>query len=182
MVVELVPYLGPTSHVVRPGTPQKALTSRSGETLFAISFWFSRGGAKLISHLSSPTDRPTLPLEARSDPGSADRPTLRRAQRGEARGSEIVGDHDPGDLRPSFRPTVATPLRQDRDGSEASRPTDPFWSLSGTISVKSTSRRPSQEQLEPIHRVEVKPAHQKLLPSTLEHFQASRATISAGGR
>ena len=52
------------------------------------------GGAKLISHLSSPTDRPDLPAGADSDSGSPDRPTLRRAQRGEAKGSEIVGDRD----------------------------------------------------------------------------------------
>ena len=86
-------------------------------------------------------DRPTHPSGPGRfhDSGSSDRPTLRRAQRGEARRSEIVGDHDPGDLRPRFRPT--DPLRPARDGSEAPRPTDPFWSLSGTISVKSTSRR-----------------------------------------
>ena len=42
------------------------------------------GGAKLNFNSSSPTDRPTVPPEAGSDPGSADRPTLRRAQCGEA--------------------------------------------------------------------------------------------------
>ena len=37
---------------------------------------------------------------------------------------------------------------------------------------KARSYRQLKEQLEPVQRVEVKPAHQKLLRSTLEHFQA----------
>ena len=45
------------------------------------------GGAKLIFDSSSATDRPPTPPEAESDSGPADRPTCRRAQRGEAQGS-----------------------------------------------------------------------------------------------
>ena len=95
----------------------------------------------MICYFSSPTDRPARPAGADSDSASSDRPTLRRAQRGEARGSEIVRDRGLGDLRPTFRPT--DPLRPTRDGSGASRPTDPFWSPAGTISDKSTSHRPA---------------------------------------
>ena len=63
-----------------------------------------------VTNRPRPTrDRPALPAGPNPDSGSSDRPTLRRAQRGEARGSEIVGDHDPGDLRPSFRPTDPPP-------------------------------------------------------------------------
>ena len=82
------------------------------------------GGAKLISHLSSPTDRPTLPAGVDSDSGSSDRPTLRRAQRGEARGSEIVGDCDLGDCdRLADRPTPS-----DRPGMGRKRPDRPTHS------------------------------------------------------
>ena len=47
------------------------------------------GGAKLILHLSSPTDRPRCPREAHPRSGAADRPTLPRAARRSAVGPGV---------------------------------------------------------------------------------------------
>ena len=48
------------------------------------------GGAKLILHLSSPTDRPARPRGPGSDPGPADRPTRSGPADGDTGGSGVA--------------------------------------------------------------------------------------------
>ena len=53
--------------------------------------WAARkGGAKLILHLSSPTDRPARPRGPGSDPGPADRPTRSGPAGGDTGGSGVA--------------------------------------------------------------------------------------------